>query len=50
MDIARYAGFQRVGLNARSDTCDFYARYGFLPRGEEFVEVGIRHQRMERAL
>ena len=50
MDVARYAGFDRVGLNARSDTCDFYARYGFLPRGEEFVEVGIRHQRMERAL
>lgn len=50
MDVARYAGFERVGLNARSDTCDFYARYGFAPRGEEFVEVGIRHQRMERAI
>jgi predicted GNAT family N-acyltransferase len=50
MDVARYAGFERLGLNARSDSCDFYARYGFRPRGEEFVEVGIRHQRMERAL
>jgi predicted GNAT family N-acyltransferase len=50
MDVARYAGFERVGLNARSDTCDFYARYGFIPRGDEFVEVEIRHQRMERAL
>ena len=50
MDVARYAGFERVVLNARSDTCDFYSRYGFTPRGEEFVEVGIRHQRMERAL
>jgi predicted GNAT family N-acyltransferase len=50
MDVARYAGFERVGLKARSDTCDFYARYGFLVRGEEFIEVGIRHQRMERAL
>jgi predicted GNAT family N-acyltransferase len=50
MDVARYAGFERVGLNARSDTRDFYARYGFMARGEEFVEIGIRHQRMERAL
>lgn len=50
MDVARYAGFERVGLNARSDTQAFYARLGFVARGEEYVEVGIRHQRMERAL
>jgi predicted GNAT family N-acyltransferase len=50
MDVARYAGFERVSLKARSDTREFYERYGFVARGEEFVEVGIRHQRMERAL
>jgi len=50
MDVAGYAGFERVGLNARSDTQAFYAHLGFAARGEEYVEVGIRHQRMERAL
>jgi predicted GNAT family N-acyltransferase len=48
MDVARYAGFGRVVLNARSDTCDFYARHGFVAHGEEFMEAGIRHRRMER--
>ena len=50
MDVARYAGFERVTLKARSDTREFYERYGFVARGEEFIEVGIRHQRMERGL
>ncbi|HSS69541.1 MAG TPA: GNAT family N-acetyltransferase [Casimicrobiaceae bacterium] len=50
MDVARYACFERVSLNARSDTQAFYARLGFVACGEEYVEVGIRHQRMERAL
>ena len=35
-------------LNARSDTCDFYARHGFVAHGEECMEAGIRHRRMER--
>jgi predicted GNAT family N-acyltransferase len=48
MDVAGYAGFGRVALNARSDTCDFYARHGFVAHGEEFMEAGIRHRRMER--
>jgi predicted GNAT family N-acyltransferase len=48
MGVARYAGFGRVVLNARSDTCDFYARHGFVAHGEEFMEAGIRHRRMER--
>ena len=48
MDVARYAGFDRVVLNARSDTCDFYARHGFVAHGEEFMEAGIQHRRMER--
>ena len=50
MDVARYAGFGRVLLNARSDTCDFYARHGFVAHGEEFMEAGIRHRTMQRSL
>jgi len=48
VDVAGYAGFRSVALNARSDTCDFYARHGFVARGAEFTEAGILHQRMER--
>ena len=48
VDVARYAGCERVALNARSDTCDFYARHGFVVQGPEFTEAGIRHRRMER--
>jgi len=48
LDVARYAGFARVALNARSDACAFYARQGFVAHGEEFVEAGIPHRRMER--
>jgi predicted GNAT family N-acyltransferase len=50
VDLARYAGFERVALNARADTQAFYARHGFAPVGGEFVDVGIRHQCMERVL
>ncbi|HZW74601.1 MAG TPA: GNAT family N-acetyltransferase, partial [Caldimonas sp.] len=50
VDVARYAGYERVVLNARSDACDFYARHGFAARGDEFTEAGIRHRRMERPL
>ena len=48
VDVAGYAGFRSVALNARSDTCEFYARHGFVARGAEFTEAGILHQRMER--
>ena len=50
VDVARYAGCERVALNARSDACDFYVRHGFAARGDEFTEAGIRHRRMERPL
>jgi predicted GNAT family N-acyltransferase len=49
LEVARYAGLERVALNARSDTTDFYARHGFIARGAAFSEAGIAHQRMERS-
>ncbi len=50
IDMARYAGFERVALNARTDTQAFYGQHGFAPVGGEFMDAGIRHQCMERAL
>jgi predicted GNAT family N-acyltransferase len=50
IDVARYAGFERVGLNSRGDTTDFYARHGFVACGAQFTEAGIVHQRMQRSV
>ncbi|WP_246262406.1 GNAT family N-acetyltransferase [Aromatoleum evansii] len=43
-------GFREVVLNAQIDAVDFYLRHGFKPEGDVFVEAGIRHQTMRRAL
>ncbi|WP_211169072.1 GNAT family N-acetyltransferase [Aromatoleum toluvorans] len=47
---ARRLGFREVVLNAQIDAVDFYLRHGFTPEGEVFVEAGIRHRTMRRAL
>lgn len=43
-------GFREVVLNAQLAALDFYLRHDFRPEGEEFVEAGIRHRTMRRAL
>lgn len=43
----RERGFARAFLNAQMDKMGLYARAGFVAVGEEFLEVGIRHMRME---
>ena len=43
-------GVDRIFLNARVSAAGFYARLGYQPAGEIFPEVGIPHQRMEKAL
>jgi predicted GNAT family N-acyltransferase len=39
-----------VSLHAQVTAINFYARHGFLPYGERFVEAGIDHQSMRRLL
>ncbi len=34
-------------LNAQVQVMDFYSRFGFVAKGEPFLEAGIAHQRME---
>jgi len=46
--IAR--GDARVLLNAQTQAVPFYAKFGFVPVGAQFLEAGIPHQAMERAL
>jgi len=43
-------GFREVTLHARDAAVGFYARLGYQPVGAPYVEVGIPHQNMRRAL
>lgn len=39
-----------VRLHAQVSALGFYAKYGFVPEGPRFMEAGIEHQSMRRAL
>ncbi len=43
-------GMQRAILNAQTHARGFYARFGFMQVGAEFMEAGIPHIAMERRL
>jgi len=43
-------GFREVTLHARDAAVGFYARLGYVSFGAPYVEVGIPHQNMRRAL
>ena len=47
---ARERGMKRVVLNAQTHAVPFYARHGFAPFGDEFMEAGIPHRAMAREL
>ncbi len=47
---ARSAGATEVRLHAQAAAVDLYARAGYVPYGEPFVEEGIDHVGMEKAL
>ena len=50
MNIARGLGLRRVILNAQLHAMPFYVHHGFQPVGDEFMDAGIPHRRMERDL
>jgi predicted GNAT family N-acyltransferase len=50
IERARIRGMPRVLLNAQTHAAPFYARYGFAPSGDEFIEAGIPHVAMARDL
>ncbi len=48
------AAMDRIGdeaavLDAQTYALDFYARFGFVPEGDRYLEDGIEHQTMRRA-
>jgi predicted GNAT family N-acyltransferase len=50
IDRATARGMRRIVLNAQTHAVPFYARYGFAPFGDEFVEAEIPHIAMAREL
>ena len=46
LKIAAGRGDRAVELSAQSYVGPFYARHGFKPVGDEYLEVGIAHRRM----
>lgn len=50
IDEAQRRGMARVVLNAQTHALGFYARFGFVPEGEEYEEAGLPHRTMSRRL
>ncbi|HLW74549.1 MAG TPA: GNAT family N-acetyltransferase [Gammaproteobacteria bacterium] len=50
VEDARRRGIKDCRLNAQSHALTFYARHGFEPYGEEFMEAGIPHRAMHMRL
>ena len=50
MARARERGDREVVLSAQTHAVPFYRAHGFVPRGGEYMEAGIRHQEMLRKL
>ena len=48
--LLRDEGTPKLTLNARHTAIGFYEKLGYHPVGEQFTEVGIPHQRMEKLL
>ena len=43
-------GYATMKLNARKTAVGFYAKYGFMVSGDEFLEIGIPHFLMIKSL
>jgi predicted GNAT family N-acyltransferase len=50
VEEAARRGDAEVELSAQSYVCDFYSANGFEAFGDEFLDVGIPHRKMRRAL
>lgn len=44
--LAKEAGIAPIYLNAQKSAIPFYSRQGFQPKGPEFMEANIVHQKM----
>jgi N-acetylglutamate synthase-like GNAT family acetyltransferase len=49
-NIARDKGYKRLTMHARDTAIGFYEKFGYKVKGDEFVEVNIKHHIMEKEL
>jgi predicted GNAT family N-acyltransferase len=49
-NIARDRGYKILMMHARETAIGFYEKYGYKAKGDEFIEVNIRHRIMEKSL
>ncbi|NED15506.1 GNAT family N-acetyltransferase, partial [Streptomyces sp. SID9124] len=49
-DAARDQGLAAVDLHAQTHALRFYERLGYEPYGPEFMDAGIPHRAMRRAI
>lgn len=49
-NIARDRGYKRLMMHARDTAIGFYEKYGYKVKGDEFIEVNIKHHVMEKDL
>jgi predicted GNAT family N-acyltransferase len=50
IEAARARGDREVALSAQTHALGFYRRFGFANEGPEYIEAGIPHQAMRKAL
>jgi predicted GNAT family N-acyltransferase len=50
VEAAGRRGMSQLALHSQTAATGFYRRFGFLPEGPEFLEAGIPHVLMRRAL
>lgn len=50
LDEAAHHRLPEVRLHAQVSALSFYAKHGFVPIGDRFMEAGIEHQTMRRAV
>ena len=49
-NIARDKGYKVLMMHARDTAIRFYEKYGYKIKGDEFIEVNIKHRVMEKKL
>lgn len=49
-NIARDKGYRFLTMHARDTAIGFYEKFGYKVKGDQFLEVGIPHHVMEKAL
>ena len=49
-EALRSAGYKEIYMNARTPVVSYYKERGYELKGEEFIEIGISHQKMFKKL